>query len=244
MRSAEGEFGMSEAEQEAGGVGSATASGDRHSWGDAADEWKGNWRVGVATFVTLGLSFASYQSISSLFIIPLQESFGWSRGEIAFSQNGGLAAAALAPFMGRATDYFCPRKIMLLGIALSSLLYFGMAAMNGSLALFYILFVLAYMVGLSASGLTCSRVVSQTFVRSRGLSLAIARSGLALATAILPLFFYAVIGRYGWRGGYAVQGLLILVLAFPAVFFWVHRRSPDAREEKAAPQLLPKWNSH
>ena len=224
---------------DAGRVG---ARSDDHGWRPAVDEWRLNWRLGFAAFLIIGLSHGAYQALSSLFVLPLQEAFGWSRGQIAFAHYSSLVVAFAAPFVGRAVDRFGARRIMLGGMSLSILIYLGLAAMNGSLALFYLLSVLAGVIGLSGSGLTCSRVVSQFFVRSRGVSLAIARSGLALASAALPTILFALIARYGWRAGYATEALLVLAVAMPAAWFWMGRSdTPSAAEHRHMDPDLPTW---
>lgn len=214
----------------------------QHSWRAAGEEWRGNWRVGIAAFVSIGLSFGAFQGLSSLFVLPLSEAFGWSRSQIAFAYNAALVTAVASPFFGRAVDRFGTRRIMLGGMTITGLVYAGMAAMNGSLALFYALHVLASVIGLSASGLTCSRVVSHAFVRSRGLSLAITRSGLSLASAALPIVLYAIIARFGWRAGYLMESLLVLFVAVPVVYFWIGQtRAPRDAEPLRVEPSLPKW---
>lgn len=220
----------------------AGVDGDGHGWRAAKEEWRANWQVGIAAFLAIGLSHGAYQSLSSLFVLPLQEAFGWSRSQIAFAHYSSLLVALAAPFIGRAIDRFGTRWIMLGGMMLSVLLYTSLAAMNGSLLLFYLLSVLAGVIGLSASGLTCSRVISQHFIRSRGLSLAIARSGLSMASALLPTILYMIIARYGWRAGYVTEALLVLLVAFPAVYFWMGRsRSPISAAKLIPDPDLPKW---
>lgn len=209
-----------------GGAHGRPAAAPGHEWRTAREEWRANWRVGLAAFLAIGMSFGAFQALSSLFIMPLQAAFGWSRGEIAFAYNASLVTALASPFFGRAVDSFGPRRIMLGGMAVTGAVYLGMAAMNGSLAVFYALQVLASVIGLSASGLTCSRVVSESFVGSRGLSLAVARSGLSLASAALPSALFAVIAAFGWRAGYLLEALLVFAIALPAVYFWIGRPSP------------------
>lgn len=202
-------------------------SGSGHGWRDAAQEWRNNWRIGLAAFLAIGLSQGAFQALSSLYVLPLQTAFGWSRSEIAFAYNAPLVTAVASPFIGRAIDRLGTRRIMLTGMTLTALLYGGLGTMNGSLFLFYLLSVLVSVIGLSASGLTCSRIVSQTFVRSRGLSLAIARSGLALASAAFPIILFAIISHLGWRAGYWAQALLILFVSLPAVYLWIGKGPSD-----------------
>ncbi|WP_313808471.1 MFS transporter [Sphingobium sp.] len=222
--------------------GAAAATRNPPAWRSAKEEWRQNWRVGLAAFLAIGLSHGAYQALSSLFVLPLQNAFGWSRSEISFAYYGSLVIAVVAPFIGRLVDRLGSRRIMLGGMVLSSMIYAALAAMNGSLAMFYALNVLAGVIGLSASGLTCSRVISQSFVRSRGLSLAMARSGLALASAALPTVLFAIIARFGWRAGYLAEALLVLLVALPAVYFWIgHSRTMTGAEQVHADADLPKW---
>lgn len=186
-------------------------------------EWRENWRVGSAIFLALSFSLGAYMTASSMFIIPLQNAFGWSRSEIAFAHNAGIVSALLSPFFGRLADRCGARPIMLVGGLIFGSGYLGLALMHGSLPLFYTLFVIIFVSGLSTSGLICSRVVSEAFILSRGFSLAAARSGMALAGAVLPAILYIVITHHGWRAGYMVQALLVLFLVWPAIFFWVGR---------------------
>lgn len=204
----------------------------RNGWRAAREEWGQSWTIGLAAFLAIGLSQGAFQSISSLYVLPLQAAFGWSRSQIAFAHTALLTVAVAAPFVGGMADRLGARRIMLIGMPASIAIYFALAAMNGSLALYYLLIAMSGVVGLTASGLTCSRVISQHFVRSRGLSLAVARSGLALASAALPSALFAVIATYGWRAGYVAQGILVLVIALPAVYLWIR--------EPASPTLVGK----
>ncbi|PJG46134.1 hypothetical protein CAF53_18155 [Sphingobium sp. LB126] len=231
---------MTEKARDIGDGGQGGTRNEDHRWQDAIEEWRLNWRIGFAAFITIGLSHGAYQALSSLFVLPLQEAFGWSRGQIAFAHYSSLVVAFAAPFVGRAVDRFGARRIMLCGMVLSILTYLGLASMNGALALFYMLSVLAGVIGLSASGLTCSRVVSQSFVRSRGVSLAIARSGLALASAALPTILFAIIARFGWRAGYVTEALLVLIIALPVVWFWIGDSRTSATTARHDSDL-PTW---
>ena len=132
---------------------------------------------------------------------------------------------------------------MLIGMGLSVLFYFALAAMTGQLWLYYVLYVFANVVGLTASGLTCSRAVSEVFVKSRGLSLAVTRSGLAITAAFLPSILFALISAYGWRGGYAMLGALVACFSLPAVYAWIDPRGRACRAgaEWPATPHLPSW---
>lgn len=200
---------------------------DTHSStaGAALKEWREQWRLGTAALVGTAVSFSVWPSLSSLFIAPLQEAFGWSRGEIALAQNANLAAALLSPVLGRLIDRLGVRPVLLGGLLLTSLAYFLMALLQRSLPLYYALYTFLSMVGVTTSGLSYTRVVSGAFVASRGLALALTRSGLALSGAVLPSLIFGVINRYGWRMGFVTLGTLILLLALPSSWRWIRGAS-------------------
>ena len=87
------------------------------AFADIRAEWRENWRAGLASFVGTGLGGAIAPALFSLFILPLEEAFGWSRSQITlaftFTMIGGLSA----PFVGRLIDRLGPRKPLLAAFA-------------------------------------------------------------------------------------------------------------------------------
>ncbi|TLX71319.1 MFS transporter [Pseudomonas nicosulfuronedens] len=211
--------------------------------GGALKEWREQWRLGTAALVGTAVSFSVWPSLSSLFIAPLQDSFGWSRGEIALAQNANLAAALLSPVLGRLIDRLGVRPVLLGGLLLTSLAYFLLALLQGSLPLYYVLYTFLSIVGVTTSGLSYTRVVNGAFVSSRGLALAMTRSGLALSGALLPSLIFGVISWYGWRMGFVTLGALILILALPSSWLWIRGASvaPLAGAGHSGSATRPSW---
>ena len=194
-------------------------------WHVAIREWREHWRLGLAALIGTGLCLSVWPSVSSLFVAPLQEAFGWSRGDISLGQNASLAAALVAPLLGRLVDRVGVRPVLIGGLLLTACAYFSLALMHGPLPLYYLLYGLLSVFGAATTGLTFTRVVTGAFVRSRGLALAITRSGLALSGALLPSAVFAIIATYGWRMGFVALGVLILFAAFPMAWFWIRGAS-------------------
>jgi predicted MFS family arabinose efflux permease len=215
------------------------------AWGIAKREWRENWRLGLASLIGTGACLSVWPSVSSLFVGPLQEAFGWSRGEIALAQNASLAAAIISPALGRLVDRVGVRPVLLGGLLLTAMAYFLLAIQHGPLPLYYLFYAVLCLVGTATTGLTYTRVVSGAFVGSRGLALAITRSGLALSGALLPSTIFAIIANYGWRMGYVALGVLILLTALPTAIFWVRgtsvavpRKQDAGRSQASMLQLL------
>ncbi|UXJ50182.1 MFS transporter [Pseudomonas citronellolis] len=189
------------------------------------NEWHQQWRIAMAALIGTAVSFSVWPTLSSLFIAPLQETFGWSRGEIALAQNASLAAAFLSPALGGLIDRLGVRPVLLCGLLLTAMAYFLLAMLQGSLLMYYVLYTLFSVVGVATTGLSFTRVVSGAFASSRGLALAVTRSGLALSGAILPSLIFSAISHYGWRMGFVSLGALILLLALPISWCWVRGAS-------------------
>ncbi|MBV1688975.1 MFS transporter [Novosphingobium sp. G106] len=198
---------------------------------EVIEEWRRQWRPGLAAFVAGAVGVSLWPSVSSLFVTPLQHEFGWSRSEVAFAFNASMIIAFASPQLGRMVDRFGPR-IMLLG-SLSSMLvgYVALASLWASLTAFYLLYLFTMLVGTCNGGMSFNRVISTSFARSRGLALAISRSGMAAASAIMPPVLYLIISEAGWRAGFLALGSLILFVALPMVYFLVPGRSSEQRSE-------------
>lgn len=194
-------------------------------WRIALLEWRAQWRLGLAALIGTGLCFSVWPSVSSLFVAPLQEAFGWSRGEIAIAHNASLVAAFVSPMLGRLIDRIGVRPVLLGGLLLTTIAYFLLAALRGPLPVYYLFYTVLCLVGTTTTGLTFTRVVSGAFVGSRGMALAITRSGLALSGALLPPTVFAIISTYGWRVGFVALGVLVLLLALPSAWLWIRGAS-------------------
>lgn len=212
-------------------------------------EIRQHWRIGTAALIGTAVSFSVWPSLSSLFVAPMQEAFGWSRGDIALAQNASLLAALVSPALGRLIDQRGVRPVLLGGLCLTALAYCLLALLQGSLPLYYLLYAFLSVVGVTTTGLSFTRVVSGAFKQSRGLALALTRSGLALAGAILPSVVFAIISGYGWRMGYVALAALIVLLALPSAWIWlrgeslqpVSRQPGDAAARPSLFALLRNW---
>lgn len=173
----------------------------------AVDEWKASWPLVLAAMV--GFSFHSIATYSTgLFIAPLQEEFGWSRGQI----TAGLAIAAistvpLSPLVGSIIDRWGSRRIALPGLLLTacSLASFGMT--SGSIASWLGLWCAYALVALTVKSTVWTFAVSNAFAAGRGLGLATMLCGTAIAQSLVPPLAQWLIATQGWREAWLWLGL-------------------------------------
>src|SRR5690606_13885748 len=100
---------------------------------NASQEWRTHWRALAASSIGVATGFSMLQFNASIFIQPWQQSFGWSRGEIAAAHNGMILTALLSPFAGALLDRYGVRRPLLVAMALMGLSYIAMAQLGGSL---------------------------------------------------------------------------------------------------------------
>ena len=83
------------------------------------------WWIAAASAISLSLSIGTLAVYSfSLFVKPLSQEFGWSRGEISFAMTlTNIVVSLVSPLLGRLADRFGSRAVLIpahlgLGVAL------------------------------------------------------------------------------------------------------------------------------
>jgi MFS family permease len=184
----------------------------------------------LAAFIGMGIGVNSlYFYTTGMFIKPLQAEFDWTRGAISsVSFVGAMASAAISPFVGALTDRFGIRMIggiCLLAFACGLYLLSGVAGFTE----FFIVSLLILMFGVGTGPVVFSRLVNQHFNKSRGFALGLALAGTGLAGAFAPRFIAGYIEEYGWREGYRIMAVIVIVLT-PLVLFLARKSLTLAKD--------------
>ena len=193
------------------------------------------WVMVFASFVLSALAFGSLASIS-VFMKPLSEEFGWSRGEISLAYTvASFASAAFGVYWGYIADKHGTRLFgFVAAIFMSVTLY--LLSDQSSLFQFYLLYFLFGAFG-------CAMVMSPLFANvgfwfrsNPGLALGIAASGGAIGQAIVPYICGILIESSGWQEAYVFLAIVYIVIAFPVAFLvkespWRERARVSTEEE-------------
>ncbi|MCS7002492.1 MAG: MFS transporter, partial [Dehalococcoidia bacterium] len=181
--------------------------------------------------VTAGLVFFVQGGVGSYaFGVLLPEwvrEFGWTRAAI----SGVYAIATLlpgvaAPIVGRWTDQYGPRTVIITGAMLMGGAYMALALVE-DFAVFAALMTLGAIGRCGLSQAPVSAAVAQWFATRRGLAMGIASSGISVAGVVMtPMIAWLVI-VVGWRATVVALGLFIWVIVAPAVWR-VMRGAPAA----------------
>lgn len=182
-----------------------------------AGEWRRGWPVVFAAMLGAGLGPGLYQNLSSLFTPGMEQSFGWSRGEIATAAGLGLVGALVAPVVGRVADRVGVRPVIVAAMLVLGFGYLWMASLGGAMWRYQLGVVLLVLAVPGTSSLAYGKLIAAAFVRSRGLALALGTSGLAVMTMIVPPLLGLVIERYGWRAGFLAMGIASVGVGLPLI---------------------------
>ena len=193
-----------------------------------APDTPASWRTlaGCGVLAVFGVS-ALYGSTFGLFLLPLQQNLGWSRGEIAFSLTlSTLFTPLVAPLTGWVIDKVSLRPLILTGVLLQSANFAAFSFMDGSVWFYYGLCLLLMITAAGASLLSLAKLVQGWFDKSMGRALGLLFACGAVGAIIHPLWTQAVITHFGWRQAFLVMSALSLLMCGMAALLLVRERVP------------------
>jgi MFS family permease len=188
----------------------------------------------AAVWVTLAVAFGLYFSFP-VFLVPLLEEFGWSRGATAgaFSLSS-IAQGLLSPAVGLLVDRLGPRRVMLAGV----LLLGGGCALASRVDTLWSLYLVTGV--LAAAGVTAvgwvpsGALLAGWFAARRGSVMGLAFSGMGVGILVLGPLAQWLIDTRGWRQAYLGLGAGTLALLLPLVWLGVREAPRAARPAPAA----------
>lgn len=186
---------------------------------EAAAEFRRGWRalIGCSVGVGFGLSGLPYYCFS-VFVIPLAEAFGWTRGETTRGSSLLVIGTAItAPIIGTIIDRYGARRVGLISMVLVACGFFALSNLNGNLTVYYLVWFGMALAGGGTTPVVFTRTIGMWFDRARGLALGLTLAGSGLSGIFGPSLVTALIRDYGWRGAYMALGTLVLVIAIPVL---------------------------
>jgi len=174
----------------------------------------------VTAFLSLfALVGFAYYGLPFFFDFMTKE-FGWSRTVVTSGNAlGKLLVGPLFGFIaGWLIDKYGPRRLMLAGVLMMGVALVGLSFSN-SLGLFYLFYVFNALGYVCGGPLPCQVLISRWFDKNRGKAMGIAYLGIGTGGAIVPLIATGIEKNYGWHNSLAALGVLVVLIAFPMVFF-------------------------
>ncbi|MHB8769826.1 MAG: MFS transporter [Syntrophales bacterium] len=194
--------------------------------------WYG-WVVLAVVFLVMAVLVGVRNSLGFFFKAVAGE-FGWTRAQTAGAYSVGMIVQSVcSPLFGSLGERWSLRWMMALGV------FFGGAALLigssiGGLVQFYLMYALLN-VGFAASTFVPQvQILSNWFVKRRGLAIGIANSGQGFA-AVLNLAVPFLIALIGWRRSYLVLALFTVAVIFPLAAFLLRDHPHDRATVADAP---------
>ncbi len=183
------------------------------------------WFVVLAGAMVAGAGVGMLLNCSGVFIKPVTEALGFSRGGFTFYTTiQSILTMIMAPFFGELFRRFSIRKVILIASTLCCTVYFCYSFAT-QLWHFY---VLAVLYGLGASGITIMAVgtlVNRWFREKKGLAAGLAFSGSGVTASIMLAASTKVIDAMGWQWGYRLQAVCAFALFMLAIL--IMRDKPE-----------------
>jgi MFS family permease len=183
--------------------------------------------VAVGVLVHIAGTF-SFSSTLSIFLKPITEELEVSRGLFSLIRTAEIGVAALlVPVLGPVVDRYGGRWLLVIGALMegAGLLLSSLVQTFWQFALVRCSLVIAGEALLGS--LVINVAIAQWFVEKRGRAMAIANLGTGVAKLAIPVGAAWLFVVVGWRGTWAVLGILApLLVVVPALLF-VRRRPED-----------------
>ena len=169
------------------------------------------WVIVIASAVIIAGSLGLILNGVSIFLVPLEQEFGWGRGPASFINFSGLAGIGIGGIvMSRISESIGIRRSVMLGsIAM------GLSVISASLAdqlwEFYVIFFLGSFIGGGSLFAPLIANTSKWFKTGVGLAIGIVSAGQALGQGLVPYFGGMAITAIGWRDTFLWMGILMLL---------------------------------
>ena len=160
----------------------------------------------------------------SVFVVPMTDEFGWSRGLFSGALSlGGLCAVAISPFVGRVIDRYGSGLVVGSASALVGAFAIGLSTITHSWV-FYSFYVPGRMLFASPLELGTATAVSNWFIRRRPLALALLGATQGTGLAVMPPIVQAIINGWDWRVAWMSLGIFtVSVGVLPSLLLMVRR---------------------
>lgn len=195
-----------------------------------------DWRAGTRVYYGWWITGSCFLCVAArrgsetaygVLLVALTAEFGWERATItgAFSL-AMLVAGLLAPLAGMLLDRFGPRWPLGIGGLALGLAAVGLATIRSAVHL-YVVMATLFAVALALLNLgALSAYLARWFVRQRAMAIGLSQAGQGFGIFVLTPLVGWLMALVGWRTGYVLFGLGLLVVLLPVCLF-VLRDSPQ-----------------
>lgn len=183
--------------------------------------------LAVASVPSFGARPVMAVATLSVFVVPMTDEFGWSRGQFSGAVSlGALFGLMVSPFAGRLIDRYGSGVMLSASSAVVGLCAIGLS-LTSPIWSFYALYVPGRAVFSSPLELGTSTAVSNWFIRRRPMGLAYMGIIQGIGLTIFPVIVQVLIDGWGWRTAWLAVGIFTLSTGIIPVLLLMARRPED-----------------
>ncbi len=207
--------------------------------GNAAREWRAHWPVVLAASAgTANAAVVSYSA--SMFIEPLEQTYGWSRVEItSVHLIPAIAVITLGPVVGHIVDRLGSRRVGIAALVVLALAFSMQALTSPSIWSWRAIWLLLAIGVVLIQPTVWSSAVTSFFSAGRGLALAVTLCGTSICSVITPPLTYWLIEQYGWRLAFPALAACWAVAVLPLVILFFTSAKDKERLDADKAQASP-----
>ena len=185
------------------------------------------WAIVLASFVASFGEVPVNGPVIGVFIRPMQEELGWSRGTIALGfMIGSIVGALSSAIVGWLVDRYGARLVVVIAGVLITVSLLGLSTIQEPWQ-FWVLFGLGRGAAISGVGIGTTVAVGKWFYRRRARMLAIKGIGHRTGQVVFPVFILAIMSVADWRMAFAASaGVAALLITLPA-FLYLRKQPED-----------------
>jgi sugar phosphate permease len=197
-----------------------------HNSSQTSDHFYGWWIVfagSIILFVSSGIGFYGHGVI----LDPLGDAHGWSKGTVSsavtlfFFSNGIIGL-----FIGRWMDRYGPKWFLVFGSIIFGMGLWGLRWIDSVPQLFAVYLILS--AGFCSTSLVpINTLITNWFVRKRGMAMSIANTGLSVGGVLLvPLSSYLIIHQ-GLDRALLILGCIYVLMIIPIALIYIKQRPSE-----------------
>jgi MFS family permease len=194
------------------------------------------WIVAASSsFLILVIAGSAFYS-SSVYLVPLQETFNTNRTVIAQAfAIISLLTGILMPLVGWFVDRWGTKRCLLIGLSGIAFTFFLLSRMT-LLWHFYILVIVQGLFQPFAGGIPNQTIVGRWFIKKRGRAMGLIGSGIGLGGLLIPWLLGSIIEAFSFRIAYLAAALFIALVCIPITIFLIKDKPEDVGQ---APDGIP-----
>ncbi|MFQ6028689.1 MAG: MFS transporter [Dehalococcoidia bacterium] len=186
------------------------------------------WVIAANT-VAVSLSTRTIMAVATLsvFVVPMTEQLGWSRGMFSGAVSvGNLCAVVVAPWTGKWIDRYGSGMLLAASSLVTGFLALALSFISHPFA-FYAFYVPGRMIFSGPLELGLPTAISNWFIRRRPLGLAVDGVAKGGGLVLMPLLAQFIISGWDWRTAWIVLGIICFAVGVVPSILLMARRPED-----------------